>query len=398
MHRRAVRLGIVVLLLIGGGGAFVAAREIHRQMNALAETSRDVAVGLQAMTTTLADVGAAQSAYGAPGESVPAVAAQVASLAEQFDRETATLRPKLRSVDASSKLQALADDGAGFRSADQRLRQRLSEDPADPATGAFEDSRQVLATMRQTLGDLAAAEAAAVVVQRAALQRQLWTVLGPLSVAWVLGLLVLARVPKTESRRVHAEHAPMPQAGSATLAPAPAPEAQATRPIDLAATADLCTAIARMTSNAAVPDILARTASVLDASGIIVWMEAGDELFAAGSYGYDPKVIRRLGPIHRSADNATAAAWRTGEIRTVSSDMMANGAVVAPMFGPDGCIGVLAAEIRCAREHDPATLAVTSMIASQLAMVLSAWPGTRDPGLPRSSGLRESARANQATS
>jgi hypothetical protein len=87
-------------------------------------------------------------------------------------------------------------------------------------------------------------------------------------------------------------------------------------------------------------------------------------------------VISRLGPIHRSADNATAAAWRRGEIQTVAGDMVTNGAVVAPMFAPGMCAGVLAAEIRHGREQDDTLHAVASMIASQLAMVVTAWPTT----------------------
>lgn len=375
MHRRAVRLGIVVLLLIGAIGGGLATREIHRQLKALADTSRDVAVRLQAMTTTLADIAAAQAAYITPGQPVPAAAAQVASLADQFEREATAIRPQLRSVDAPSKLQALADANARFGSLDQRIRHHLTDDPTTAPMALLADSRQALATMRQGLTDLATAESAAVAVDQAALERQLWTMLGPLAVAWMLGLLVLARLPKTESPA--AVNAPAPdQAANAALTQSPLAAPAAASGVDLSAAADLCAAIARMTSTAAVPDILARAAAVLDASGIIVWMEAGDDLFAAGSYGYDPRVISRLGPIHRSADNATAAAWRSGEIQTVAGDMVTNGAVVAPMFAPGTCAGVLAAEIRHGREQDATLHAVASMIASQLAMVVSAWPTT----------------------
>jgi hypothetical protein len=120
--------------------------------------------------------------------------------------------------------------------------------------------------------------------------------------------------------------------------------------------------------------MLARAAALLDASGIIVWLGSGDELFAATSHGYHPRVISRLGSIPRDADNATADAWRTGEVRTVAGDVMANGAIVAPMFGPDTCIGVLAAEVRHGREQDEPTRAVTLVVAAQLATVLGAWP------------------------
>ena len=53
---------------------------------------------------------------------------------------------------------------------------------------------------------------------------------------------------------------------------------------------------------------------------------------------------------------------------------MSNGAIVAPMFAPDTCIGVVAAEVRHGREQDPSTRAVTTMVAAQLATVLGAWP------------------------
>ena len=57
-------------------------------------------------------------------------------------------------------------------------------------------------------------------------------------------------------------------------------------------------------------------------------------------------------------------------------DLVSNGAIVAPMFGPDRCVGVLAAEVRHGREQDAATQAVTIMIAAQLATVIGAWPAT----------------------
>jgi hypothetical protein len=119
---------------------------------------------------------------------------------------------------------------------------------------------------------------------------------------------------------------------------------------------------------------------VLEAPGIVVWMGAGEELFAVTGYGYDTRVLARLGPIRRQADNATAAAWRTGERRIVAADTMSNGAIVAPMIGPGGCIGVLATEVRHGRETDAAVQAATSIIAAQLATVLAAWPqGSVEP-------------------
>jgi hypothetical protein len=129
-----------------------------------------------------------------------------------------------------------------------------------------------------------------------------------------------------------------------------------------------------MSDASALPDALARAAAVLDARGIIVWMGAGEELFAALAYGYDDRFVARLGPIPRNAENATAEAWRSGQMRTVASDPVSHGALAAPLSAASGCLGVFAAEVRHGREEDPSTRAVAAMIAAQLASIVSAWP------------------------
>ena len=109
--------------------------------------------------------------------------------------------------------------------------------------------------------------------------------------------------------------------------------------------------------------------------------ESGEELFAVAAHGYSAKMLDRLGPIARTMDNATAAAWRLGEVRIVTGDSTSNGAIVAPMFGPESCIGALAAEVRHGRETDSATQAVTAMIAAQLASIVAAWPAASVGGV-----------------
>ena len=97
-------------------------------------------------------------------------------------------------------------------------------------------------------------------------------------------------------------------------------------------------------------------------------------MFAAAAFGYAPHVIRRLGPINRAALNATAAAWRTRTLQVVSGDDAERSALAAPMLGPDRCVGVLAVEVRVGQEGDPATRAVTTLLAAQLAAALAGWP------------------------
>jgi hypothetical protein len=187
--------------------------------------------------------------------------------------------------------------------------------------------------------------------------------LAAVSIVWITGLMALVPLP----RQAEPTAAAAPRAAQ----PADAPPA-----VDLAATSALCADIVRLTDGAALPIILERAAGIIDARGIIVWMAAGDELFAATAFGYDRSVVGRLLPIARTAENATATTWRTGRPGVVVGDESNLGAIVAPMFGPDRCIGVLAAEVRNGRERDAATHAVTAILASQLAGVLTAWPAS----------------------
>jgi hypothetical protein len=49
------------------------------------------------------------------------------------------------------------------------------------------------------------------------------------------------------------------------------------------------------------------------------------------------------------------------------------------MFSTDATIGVVAIELRNGGEANPATRAVASIVAAQLATVLPAWPAASTP-------------------
>jgi GAF domain-containing protein len=77
--------------------------------------------------------------------------------------------------------------------------------------------------------------------------------------------------------------------------------------------------------------------------------------------------------VPRSADNAAAAAYRTGALQIVlSRPGAAGGAVVAPIVSPDGCIGALSAEIAGGGEGSDSVQALATIVAAQLAGVLHA--------------------------
>ena len=274
-------------------------------------------------------------------------------------------------------MRALADSAQSLMAADARTRQNLElGQDLMAADVIFSDGRHIIEAMTARLRDLQAAEHASHLVELAALARQRWIAFGATALLWVAGLLALATVPSTTKA---------PAARGRTTEVSPPVSTQPTEEersrteqgpaLDLASVAGLCTDLSRVTATEALPDLLGRAARVLDASGVVLWISAGDQLFPVMGHGYGQDVLARLAPVACGAENAAAAAWRTGQMTVVAAPGPAsNGAIVAPLIGLDACLGVLAAEVRHGAEYNPATQAVATMIAAQLATVAPAWP------------------------
>ena len=144
--------------------------------------------------------------------------------------------------------------------------------------------------------------------------------------------------------------------------------------VDLAAAATVCTDLSRITTTSALPGLLGRAAGALDASGLILWISAGEQLFPVMAHGYSQEMLARMGPIARDAENAAANAWRSGQLTVVpAATTGGQGAIVTPLFGLHSCIGVLSAELRQGEEN-PEVQAVAAIIAAQLSTVVPAWP------------------------
>lgn len=370
MHKTAVRLTVLIVVLASGIAAAFFLHHLERQATDLTTIAQQLDARVDRLIDAIAGVGVAQQAYVAPGEPDPQAFERMTSLVRQIYDEAASLKPLLRSVDGEAAVQALNAATGDLIAADSRAREnlRLGQN-AMAADVIFSDGRSTLDAMTARVRGIRAAEQASYQAERARLSRQQWTVLAAAALPWIAGLLLL--LPTRRSGDVAVIPA---QPAEPRHDPPVADVLSTARSVDLAAAADLCTALSRLSTTAALPPLLARAADLLDAPGIILWMGAGEELFAVTAHGYRPEVIARLGAIAHGADNATAAAWRTGQATIVAGDAAGHGAVVTPMFGPDACIGALAVELRHGREQDPETRAVAAMIAAQLATVVSAWP------------------------
>lgn len=377
MRSRAVRwIVFAVLVAIGiGTGALIWTDEQRR--SALDLHERDIAARVEGLTATARDIAAYQAAYVALAQplqpSLDRVGANLQTLKTGVDVLTSTVRSR----DATTPVTEINDDATRLAEADRTIRDNLRAGETLMASDLiFGEARHTLDGIAIALRAVHDAESSWTTAERQRVDQEVWRTTAAAAGLWLIGLLLLVHVPAPRTPaagRAAAQTAPIQPEGVDAKPPATV-VAPSTSSVDLAAAADVCTAISRVTSVSALADLLGRAAGVLDATGVIVWMGAGEELFPTTAFGYDPRVVSRLGPIARFSDNATANAWVMGQLRTVAGDETTNGAIVAPMFGPDSCIGVLAAEVRHGREADAATQAVTMMIAAQLATAVVAWP------------------------
>lgn len=163
---------------------------------------------------------------------------------------------------------------------------------------------------------------------------------------------------------------PIPAPGPARRAEPPAPA------IDVPGAARVCADLARVLDPADLPRLLARAAELLRARGLIVWVAdgTGAALHPMVAHGYSPGVVARMGSIRRDDDNAAAAAFRRAEESVVSAVDGAPGAIVTPIVAPDGCVGVLAAEVEAGGEDNADRRALAGILAAQLATLVTVLP------------------------
>jgi hypothetical protein len=143
----------------------------------------------------------------------------------------------------------------------------------------------------------------------------------------------------------------------------------------LRSVADLCTEFGRIKDGGQLKTLLEQAADLLNARGLIVWLgsSTGADLRPVLAHGYSDATLARIPTVTRSADNAAAAAYRTGEVQIVKSKIGGSqGAIVTPLLAADGCIGALTAEIRDRAEESPSTRALSLIVAAQLSGVLAA--------------------------
>lgn len=376
MQKPTTRYVVAAVLVAAAaiGGFFVF--DAHRRGAEVAKMAQDVNSRIEQLIATAGDVAAAQRAYVAQGQSPQPWFDRNAMLLQQFGQLQSAIRSLLTARDALAAIDAVNEQVKTVVLIDGKSREYIEQGESLLAADLiFSEGNDSIAAAVKALRMAEASEREASGALQSDLERQQWGTLAGIAVIWCAGLVLLTpstRIPQTDQsfaqlgladRTAVASESP---AQTPAIPPAPQP--------DLRLVAEVCGALARTADSNSLRDALARAASVLDARGIVVWIGAGEELFPALAYGYEERIVARLGPIPRHAANATAAAWRSAQMRTVPADAVSHGAIAVPLSGVNGCVGVFAAELRDGREQDAATQAVASVIAAQLAAIVPAWP------------------------
>jgi hypothetical protein len=418
MKSRAARLALLVLFVMALGVTAYLFRKSDTARRAETTAGEGFNAKARVAARSILELRAAQQAYVATGQGEDFWATRVSAALTSLRDGLKALGASAVSPDARSNIEAASGSLQDFAQMDARARdyvrtgQKLLASDLIFSNGGELTEAAIASIDKATASELLAREASSETFER----RQSFALIAAAASAGLVVLLLLPRVegdlpspsflepsvpvpalaaaslrkPQTshESWSVQRQtpattvHAPADDASLVAAPPASLPRVTEPGPaaappvaiptLDFQAVAALCTELSRVDDTMALPPLLERAAGLLDAAGIILWIADPDgrELNAVLAQGYPQHLVNRLGTIPREAENATAAAFRTGMLQTVFGDGISNGAIAAPLVTCGGCVGVMAAEVRGDTEKLQANLAAATILAAQLASLV----------------------------
>jgi len=367
----------LALIALGLAAAFVTRTD--QQLTASTATVRAFDLHARETADALTDLRAAQQAYVAAGQSVAFWVPKVETTTAVVRNGILALRPSAASADGRASLMEAEAAVGEFEAVDKRARDYLkSGEPLMAADVILSEGGETALNAARLVERARVAEHQALDARQAAVRSQQAIALGAAASIAALVVLLLSFTSVTSAAPA------APPSNVLSIAPAveehdrKAPRTEGSAgalAAMLKTTAELSTDFGRIRDLSDLKDLLARVAAAMDASGVVVWLGStgGADLQPIVSHGYAPAVIARMPSVPRSADNAAAAAYRTGALQIVlSRPGRSAGALVAPLLTPEGCVGALSAETRRGGEASQAVQALATIFAAHLAGVFAA--------------------------
>jgi hypothetical protein len=415
MTSRVARAAVLIVALGSLAAAAYVVFDAEQTLKAhqMAGTSFEGAA--QSVLSDLGRLEAAEQAYVAEGQGVDYWEAQAADAQAKVDRGLASLAGDATGDGTRSAIQAASGVLEEFRKLDQRARQYLKNNqPLMASDVIFTDGRTASDAVAEHVATARTNEAAVHDAASDALRWREFYAAGSAGLLLALAVLLLTPVPEKEvdvltamraltetpAQVRRAEPAPAPPgarmeavdddvpgldavvvvtgrrpeslagAEGAGSAHASGSDARTEAVVDLPGAAKVCADMARVLDTSDLPGLMVRLAGVLGSPGLIVWVadRSGQVLMPLLTHGYPASAVARIGSLPTSANNATALAWRTGDVQIVP------GALVAPIVTSDGCVGALAAELPEGSESRTEVRALATIFAAQLATFVTALP------------------------
>jgi hypothetical protein len=338
---------------------------------------------VQSLTVDLSDLRAAQMAYLAAGQDPDFWLRRVTDLSARLDSGLDRLRRAVTTPTAATHVEAAATAVADLMSADKRARTALQAEQRFVASDViFSDS---LAPSQLILSELGTVRAASADAAASSVTWQSRVRLALVPVA-LLAVLLSAFYAGRSSRRPEVapptiadmlRDLPPPVKPGGLQAPkivapvaAPAPAAP---PLNLTEAAELCVDLARVMDARDMQGLLERTAKVLEARGLILWVvnQDGTSLLPVLTHGYSERVLLKLSALDVKADNVTCLSFRSVRPQTMlAAGPGTTSAVAVPLVTAGGCNGVLAAEVYDAKPSAE-FIALSRVIAAQFATMIN---------------------------
>jgi len=392
MRSSALRVTVVLLVLIAFAAAAAFLFYTERQIAASTTALRTFDRQARDASDALGDARASEQAYVAAGQGVAFWMSKVSTITRAATSSVDSLRRSASSTNARAALDEAAATIAEFTAVDRRARDYLnSSEPLMAGDVIFAEGAERAAAAARQIESARLAEHQDFDAFEARLRRQEAMAAGGAGAFTIFAVLLLAPIRRRESTEEVEGVKTGALPATATVNPPRAdradssmlalnlpreervsiPRSAAVGPI-MRSAADLTTEFGRVRDLQDLSRLLGRAADLMDASGVVVWMgtTSGGDLRPMISHGYSPQVAARMPLVPRNADNAAAAAYRTGKMQIVlSRPGGSNGAIVAPILVADGCIGAFSAEIRSGGETSETIQALATMSAAHLAAI-----------------------------
>jgi len=372
MRHRWGRWSLVVLAAAAAAATVASTLRIEGELREIRASAVSASGYARTGRTALQDVRRALAAMAAPGQAAAGWSRRAEAALDEARRQVEALTAMAPGGDRSGALDVIER----LAESERRLREHATGGkPLMAADVAFGEAMPHVDDLERRLDGGLDAVTSGMDRATAELRDRQAAAWGLTLAVVLLAAIVLAPLPRPAAIAASSDSAAEDRLDTTPLpdvpAAAPAPAAPA---VDLAALSLVCGRLAAVSDPQALPGLLEEAARAIGARGAMLWLAdaAGQTLRIAAAYGYDPRLLARIGEVAASADNPTARAYRTGRAETQAARAGQPAATAVPVLGGDGVRGVLAVELV---DETPAAVstaaAAAAIVAAQLSLLVA---------------------------